>query len=187
MSNNLIRLLALVILGLVAIFISTRVANGTSQILKSNPVNNAPMWLDWGKRVSLYLSRDKALPEGNSTPNKANPEFEAWLDELGDKENCPTTGLLDRNNKKSYGRYCFQRDTFLEALKKYREEYNLLPYSEEDELLNWLSDESFQRELVKIIIREETNLVGGEPRYSYHWYTSIHKRGLGLAPVSLTE
>ena len=169
------------------LLVVTRVAHATSQNLSGKPIMTSPQkWAIFSllsSKVKSYTKDIIASPMGNSTPKEANPELEYWLDKLGEMENCPTTGMVDSNGKKSYGKFCFQKDTFLGTVKKYREEYNLLPYAEEQEFFNWIADEQFQRELVKIIIKEEKDLVGGKPRYSYHWYTTIWKRGLG--PTSI--
>ena len=159
----------------------------TSQNLNNNPAEtnaqNEPLFAKFWRRVKVSTFEIKTPLEGNSTPLRRSSVKIDWLDKLGEMENCPTTGLLDSNGKKSYGKYCFQKDTFIEAVNKYREEYDLLPYAEEAEFGNWLSDEKFQRKLVEIIVLEEQDLIKGLPRYSYKWYTTIHKRGLGLAPI----
>lgn len=176
--NNLIRLLALVFLGLVALFLGTHIANGISQAPKINSVDNPPIWLDWGRRVTTYLSRNKALPEVNFEPKKAIPEtveLAEWLDLLESKENCSPTGTPD-NGSPSYGAYCFKKATFLEKVKKHKKKYNLLPNAEEVEHINWLGDNKFQRELVKIVIKEEYHRVEGM------WWTTITVKKLGLPP-----
>lgn len=99
--------------------------------------------------------------------------LEAWLDKLVTYENCPIKGIVDTNGKKSYGAFCYQEGTYLHFVKK----YNLMPYAEEGELLNNLSDYSTQRKLTRLIV---TN----EPNGYKHWLTStVIRKGLGLPPL----
>ena len=172
-----IKLLALIVLGLVALFLGTRLANGISQNPGSNSVNNA---LSLGQRVQKYFFGIKHANRGGFAPRKEDyrlpesPELKEWLDSLGKMENCPSTGMIDSNNKKSYSLFCFQEDTFVHFVER----YDMLPNlkEEEQEIMNWISDPSFQREVVKKMIAEN-------PKNALHWRTSVVKKKLGLPPI----
>jgi len=93
-------------------------------------------------------------------------ELDLWLDELAKKENCPIEGIIDRNHKMSFGKFCFQFDTF----KIYVRKYNLLPNTEDQELYNWISDNEFQRKLARMMLEEDIN-------NWKHWQLSTLKIG----------
>lgn len=97
--------------------------------------------------------------------------LDTWLDELRNYENCPVEGIVDINRNLSFGCLCFQENTF----KGYVKQFNLLPQSEDVELMNWISDCDFQKILAKKMIQDKYE------NWS-HWRTSVIERKLGLPP-----
>ena len=118
-----------------------------------------------------YISED----DKSSTSRYFTPSQKEWLDELSQYENCPTIGMVDSNGKKSYGDYCYQEDTFIRLVKKYREKYELIPYAEDQEIFNFISDNSFQRKLTEIVLLEES-----DKTITNMWFTTIKIKGLQI-------
>jgi hypothetical protein len=104
------------------------------------------------------------------TPSEPNNHIREYLEKLGKMENCPPEGIIDANGKRSYGKYCFQRETLIEGIKK----LNLYPHAEPQELDNFLADEWTQEQIILSWIKENPNLL------KKHFYTTVVKRGLGL-------
>lgn len=118
----------------------------------------------------LVIAPQQTLPVEVGQPNQLEVKaIDLWLDRLEKNENCPFDGIIDSNGKKSYGAFCFQEATYLLFVKK----YNLMPYAEEYELLNNLSDYDTQRQLAKLMIQD-----GGWR----HWHTSVTKK-IGMPPI----
>lgn len=103
---------------------------------------------------------------GSSVITPQEHALNAWIFALGAHENCPAAGIVDTNNKLSYGRFCFQEATF----KSYVEKYDLLPGVEDAELMNWIADPTIQRELVVNMIQE--------PGGWRNWSTTVKKIGM---------
>ena len=99
--------------------------------------------------------------------------LDVWLDKLAIAENCPPNGMVDSNGLKSYSTYCFQERTFVTYVKK----YNLLPQCEDNEILNWINDEQFQRKLAKEMLKDNIK------NYD-HWRLSTKKIG---KPIPLAK
>lgn len=128
--------------------IVSRLANGISPNLE----NNLAKWLK-GKQV--------------------NNDLWQWIEKLEEYEckGCPPNfKLIDRNGKFSYSCLQFQERTFRHYIRK----YNLIPYAEENEVLNFIYDCDLQKFLAYLIIEDNPN------KYIY-WITSV-KRGLGKPP-----
>ena len=107
--------------------------------------------------------------------NANNEALERWLDKLITYENCPIDGIVDTNGYKSYGPFCYQRATYLDFMSKYGQ--ICMPYAEEGEWLNNLSDHHTQRCLTKNVILVDKNAYK-------HWFTStVIREGLGLPPI----
>ena len=101
--------------------------------------------------------------------------LEAWLDKLVTYENCPPEGIIDSNGFRSYGAYCYQQATFADFMSRFAQ--ICMPYAEENEWLNNLSDYHTQRCLTKNIILADKNAYE-------HWLTStVIKKGLGKPPI----
>lgn len=103
-----------------------------------------------------------------------NEAFEVWLDKLESYENCPSRGIIDSNNLRSYGPLCYQKATYLGYMRIFGSQ--VMPYAEEGEWLNNLSDRHTQRELTKLIIEND---------YSAwrNWWTSHVIRKMPKPPV----
>ena len=71
----------------------------------------------------------------------------AFCESSGD----PTREVLDTNGKMSRGIYQYQEETF----KRYVKKYGLLPYAEDDEIMNFIYDAEFQRELTSLVLEEK--------------------------------
>jgi hypothetical protein len=94
-------------------------------------------------------------------------KYDAWIDTLEQNEGCPVNGIIDSNGIKSYGPACFQMQTFKEQVRKYQ----LVPYANDNELYNWISDEPLQRRLIKLMLAENIN-------NAYKWANTIKKIGM---------
>ena len=93
--------------------------------------------------------------------------LEKWIDRLGDNENCPSYGLVDSNDKLSYGKLCFQYDTLLMFVKTFRKKgYFLANYAEDRELINYMNDDDFSKDLAYLIIKEN-------PQNACHWQNTV--------------
>lgn len=103
----------------------------------------------------------------NYKVSEPGPKFEVWLTRLGKGEACPPHGLVDTNNKKSYGTFCYQEYTFLMFVRK----YNLLPQAEDREVLNFIGDKEFQLLLTKKVFDDDLD-------NWIHWQTTIRRIGL---------
>ena len=98
-----------------------------------------------------------------------------WIAKLEKRENCSSTGTWDSSSW-SYGAMCFKFNTF----RHYVRQYELLPDAEDNELMNWIGDADFQRELTKLIVLyEKPGVVRGL------WLNTITnpKNGIGLPNV----
>ena len=124
----------------------------------------------------------KALPELKDTPVSLSEgavseiiinqksDLYAWIEKLGDNEGCSTIGTPD-NGSLSYGRWCYKSGTFKMFVKK----YNLLPDTEENEIMNWIGDNSFQRILTRAVFNDSiTN--------ASHWKNTVKK--IGNPPIN---
>lgn len=118
--------------------------------------------------VRLALARN----EIEIRPSQADP-LEEWIDTLGAHENCPPQGIVDTNGKMSYGRWCYQFDTF----KKFVRQFNLLPNTEDDELMNWIGDDSFQRRLTVLVFKDSL----GNWK---HWKNTVERKDVGMPPLA---
>ncbi len=94
---------------------------------------------------------------GNVADNGADADagsrlLDKWLIKLAapGNEHCPANGVMDSGSK-SYGALCFKLDTF----QRYVRRYELLPYAEDAELMNWIGDADFQHQLAKRMILED--------------------------------
>jgi hypothetical protein len=85
-----------------------------------------------------------------------------WINLLGQDENCPPQGIIDSNGLRSYGRYCFQQDTFNR-------------YSTQFDMSGSITDNQFQRSLVILIIQQ--------PSGWKNWYTTVTKK-IGQPPLA---
>lgn len=121
----------------------------------------------------LYLSNTQSIEEKEIEQEKRIPKkmtLEKWIDQLilfesgGNEE----IEIIDSNGKISAGCLQFQLDTFNTQIRK----YGLYPFTEDNELANLWKDCTIQKELTRIMLRD--NL-----RNCTHWYTSVYVRGLG--------
>jgi hypothetical protein len=103
-------------------------------------------------------------------------KLDHWINQLQWKENCPEQGMIDSNGLKSYGALCFQAQTF----QSYALKYNLFPNAEKAEILNFVSDEKWQKELAR-------RMILGDREAWRNWYTSVKVRNLGLPPEDLAK
>lgn len=81
-------------------------------------------------------------------------ELDVWIDHLGRHENCVVEvkngeliGTMDSGSY-SYGIMCFKRDTFIMFVRKYK----LLPEATDDEIMNFVGDNFFTKNLTRLII-----------------------------------
>lgn len=91
---------------------------------------------------------------------KGTPKMEAWLDALRAHENCPPEGIIDSNDKRSYGPYCFQAATFAMFKRQFA------PTSTAP-----IADPAFGRWLTMEIVTKV-------PNGAQNWATSVGKIGL---------
>ena len=96
----------------------------------------------------------------------APDKLDVWISKLESRENCPPQGLIDSNGLKSYGPLCWQEATFRGFVKR----YDLLKDSEPAEIMNWISDKTFGRELIKKMLEDNYE------NYD-HWRNSVKKIG----------
>lgn len=119
---------------------------------------------------SFALAKQEHLPMLSKSVNSLSVdilldlELNRWIDKLGTYENCGEK-ILDSNHRYSYGILCFQEATF----KGYVKKYNLLPEAEDNEIMNFISDDEFQKKLARTMIREDCKNLN-------HWFTSVFKR-----------
>ena len=137
-----------------------------------NPQNTAPAP---SEGLSPLLGVSEVLAK---TP-EIEPELpyavrmDAWLDILEGYENCPSHGIVDSNSEKSYGALCYQKSTYLLFMRIHASE--CMPFAEEVEWLNNLSDRHTQRCLARLVIENNH----AEWR---NWWTSIEIRGCPKPP-----
>jgi hypothetical protein len=122
-------------------------------------------WADFLGMVNMPTSEREAVKTAFSAEETAIVE---WVDEIAKYENCGS-GIIDTNGRKSFGDLCFQETTFRTYVKK----YNLLPQCEEAEIMNWITDGDFQRELAYRMIDEDIE-------NWRHWYTTVAIKKVGL-------
>lgn len=91
---------------------------------------------------------------------KRTPAMEAWLDALKARENCPPQGIIDSNDKRSYGPYCFQAATFVMFKKQFA------PTNTAQ-----IADPAFQRWLTFEIVTKV-------PNGAQNWANSVRRIGL---------
>lgn len=96
-----------------------------------------------------------------------------WLSKLAQHENCPPQGIIDSNNLRSSGIFCYQDSTFIQFVKKYK----LMPQAEDKEILNMIGDISFQEKLTRMVFEDN-------PANWVHWYNSVTYGGFGKPPQS---
>ena len=124
-------------------------------------------------KISQDLQSDKKeFLQVNNEPiilqtEKTTDPLDEWLLKLSKKENCPREGMIDSNGKKSYSALCFQLNTF----KGYVKKYNLLPHTEDYEIINMIDDRNFQFKLAKMMIQDDYN-------NHNHWKNAVKKIGL---------
>ncbi len=98
----------------------------------------------------------------------------AYINRLADEYECagcgPNYRRLDSNGKYSYSCLQFQERTFVDRVKEYR----LLPRAEAAEIMNWIYDCDFQKQVAR-------KMFENEPNAWVHWRTSV-ERGLGMPP-----
>lgn len=104
----------------------------------------------------------------------ARTPLEEWIDKLEkfECEGCISPyRRIDSNGLYSYGCFQFQEETFREQVRK----YNLAPYADYGEIMNFIYDCDFQKRLTKIMLEDNY-------QNYLHWKTSVLIRGLGLPP-----
>ena len=103
-------------------------------------------WLIW-PNVAKNINTIFAIPEPT-----LEDDLDRWLSILTQPGNeaCDPEGTHDMGSL-SYGALCFKEDTF----RRYVARYNLLPYAEGDEVMNWIGDSRFQHKLAKKMIQED--------------------------------
>lgn len=129
--------------------------------------------------ATFYVEKTKLLNEPNVNPyheveDPLESDFDAlsvWIEELGDMERCAVNGTWD-NGSYSYGNWCYKEGTFEYFVRR----YDLLPGTEDAELMNLIGDEEIQRELTRLVFEDSY-------RNTSHWFTSIYIRGLGEPPI----
>ena len=97
-------------------------------------------------------------------------ELTVWLTKLAKNENCPHQGIIDSNGLRSSGIFCYQDRTFIGFVKK----YNLLPNTEDKEILNFIGDNEFQLKLTRLVFEDN-------PKHWTHWFNTV-KFKIGLPP-----
>jgi hypothetical protein len=114
-------------------------------------------------------SYDEIQTEVAATAAKPD-RLDRYLDMLSVQCECPKcrrlplTKILDTNNKYSYGPWMWQKSTFIEGVKK----YNLLPYAETEEYMNFIYDYDFGKHMARRMIED------GE---SWRWANCVAKLG----------
>jgi hypothetical protein len=85
--------------------------------------------------------------------------LDEWNDNLGRHEGCiakiidgKLVGTMDSGSY-SYGILCFKKQTFIGYVKQ----FNLLPYSTDEEIMNWIGDNQFQKNLARLMILDDYN------------------------------
>ena len=135
--------------------------NGTLLATKISQIHQS------GIREFLQVNNE---PQFLQTTQTTQTPLDRWLVKLSKNENCPIEGIIDSNGLRSYGKFCYQLDTF----KRYIRKHNLLPYTPDDELLNMISDEDLQWRLTKMMILDDYN-------NWKHWRNVVEKK-IGLPP-----
>jgi hypothetical protein len=127
----------------------------------------------WGGDHSLdgiiTISAEKTSPESVFERNKGVADN--WVNGLVEYEckDCPPLyKRLDDNGKYSYGCLQYQKDTFISDVKNYK----LLPYTEDQEIMNFIYDCEFQKDLASVTILDN-------PKNAVRWRTSVEDRGYG--------
>jgi hypothetical protein len=113
----------------------------------------------------------KTIVEANRRQETGiNREVREIVKKIETLERCDTGKdgrILDSNNEYSYSCLCFQEETFI----RYSKKFNLFPYAEENEYLNFINDCEIQEKLAyKMISESKENL--------YHWKNTAIKLGL---------
>jgi hypothetical protein len=131
--------------------------------------------------ASAFISSQKnEIEDQNNRYHTEEAEKDAldiWIDRLAEFEckNCPDNFRhLDKNNRYSYSCLQFQEDTFRAEIRRYK----LLPFAEDEELMNFIYDCPLQKSLARYMILAE-----GSRAARSHWLTSVIIRGLGDPPV----
>jgi len=132
---------------------------------KSNLLKTFWIWLLVLLGISLLIRGSR---EWVYDPIKveAKDALDIWIDKLEKEEGCPDVGLVDSNGKLSYGPLCFQGETFVAYAKK----YNLIPQAEPAELMNFVSDEYYQKKLARLMVEENYE-------NWRHWFNSSNRMG----------
>jgi hypothetical protein len=124
---------------------------------------------DTGFIGTMSLVEDEVSAETVFEANKRVAE--EWVDGLAEKEckDCPPLfKRIDDNGKYSYSCLQYQEATFVADVKY----YDLLPYAEDQEIMNWIYDCQFQKQLAVVTILDN-------PKYASKWRTTVEDRGYG--------
>jgi hypothetical protein len=118
---------------------------------------------------SLRLLEENTIMFNYSISDKPSEQtlIYDWVNLVSTKENCPPEGIMDCNNKKSYGCMCFQYETFKTQVKR----FNLLPLAEDNELYNMIGDCDFTKLLARKMLMDD--------RLAYRNWLNVSKQ-IGL-------
>ncbi len=125
--------------------------------------------------IPFNYAQTQDSQENSRLPLRDLSPLRKWLDRLAEEFECPGCASnykrIDSNGKYSYGCLQFQEATFKAAIRRNK----ALVGVEDNELMNYIYDCEFQKDLAEIMWQSE-----GASAY-YHWRTSID-RGLGMPP-----
>jgi hypothetical protein len=124
---------------------------------------------DQGLKGTMSLVESKVSAETVFDANKKVAE--EWVEGLVDKEckNCPPLfKRIDDNGKYSYSCLQYQEATFVADVKHYK----LLPNAEDQEIMNFIYDCPFQKQLAVVTILDNA-------WYASRWKTTVEDRGYG--------
>ena len=125
----------------------------------------------------LVLLSAETIPVASTpveNPVNGTSSLAVWLKALALGENCPRNGMIDSNGTSSYGKYCYQANTFIAFVR----EAEMAPHAERAEILNHIGDPEFQDHLTYWVFIHKPNVWK-------HWRNTVEKR-IGLPPIDLS-
>ncbi len=160
-------LILLLFLLLVAMF-QFRTASGEGQTQQNKPEGLIEAIQTWAKNA---LQRAKGENIGDSSIKASSrltnefwgkeggysemTNFDKWLIHLSEHESCKIEGTPD-NGSPSFGPFCYKEGTWIEKIKDIRESgINILPYSTDEELMNWVGDWDVSFRVTKWVVENQ--------------------------------
>lgn len=110
-------------------------------------------------------------------PSGEIPPLDLYLDNL-EKFECPNCGprykRVDSNGKYSYGCLQFQSATWREMVRKHDPDSKR---KDDEEIHSRIYECKYQKQIAGAMFKENPK------KASFHWYTTIYKKGLGLPKI----